>query len=88
MIKTGTARNQLIDMIEYLPEAVVNQLLTIARQHQGDRRADSGDPVYYTKEEFFQEYDRRLEEVHAGLGITKTLDEIKAIEERLVREDG
>ena len=46
MIKTGTARNQLIDMIEYLPEAVVNQLLSIAQQYREDSVVNSNDPFY------------------------------------------
>ena len=38
------------------------------------------DELFYTKEEFYRKIDRGLEQIHAGLGIVKTLDELRAME--------
>ena len=46
MTRVSTARNQLSEMIEYLPEAVIIQLLSIAQQYQADRASVSNDPFY------------------------------------------
>ena len=42
--------------------------------------------LHYTEEELCRRFDRAMEEVRAGRGIVKSLDELKAIEARIAAE--
>lgn len=51
--------------------------------HSGTKRTES---LRYTEEELCRRFDRAMEEVRAGRGIVKSLDELKAIAERIAAE--
>jgi len=49
-------------------------------------RAKRTESLCYTEEELCRRFDRAMEEVRAGRGIVKSLDELKAIEARIAAE--
>lgn len=44
----------------------------------------SKDIISYNKEEFYRKIERGVEQVRAGYGVIKSMDELKSIEKKLV----
>ena len=77
--RLGLSLNTAINL--FLGQAVYEQAIPF----RIDRYKDA---VVYTKEEFYEKIEQGMKQVRAGYGVVKSMDELKALEDKIIRESG
>ena len=60
--------------------------IQISAEKKSVRKANRPENLHYTEEELNRRFDIGMEEVRAGRGVVKSLDELKAIAARIAAE--
>ena len=79
MTNINTMRNQLINMIEYLPEPAVSQLLKLAQMYQMEEAGSDTDPFY--SESNIRYLESVIADIESGKSsyVVKTMEELEAM---------